>query len=89
MSSATAFTNLNITANLHNVAKWMRKLTLLELKPRRVNHVLTHSSTSTAEASIKLIQTHAPSGSITSTTIGITKNNKNFAIVEATQFAQP
>ena len=89
MSSATAFTNLNITANLHSVAKWMRKLTLLDLKPRKVNYVLTHLSTSTAEASIKPIQTHAPSGSITSTTIGITKNNKNFAIVEATQFAQP
>ena len=66
----------------------MRKLTLLDLKPRKVNYVLTHSSTPTAETSIKPIQIHAPSRSITSTMIGITKNNKNFAIVEATQFAQ-
>jgi len=62
----------------------MRKLTLLDLKPRRVNYVLTHSSATTTEASIKPIQTHAPFESITLTTIGITKNNKNFAIVEAT-----
>jgi len=53
-----------------------------------MNHVLTHSSTPTTETSIKPIQIHAPSGSITSTMIGTTKNNKNFAIVEATQFAQ-
>jgi len=65
----------------------MRKLIFLGLKPRRVNHVLTYSSTPTAKASIKSIQIHAPSGSITSTMIGTTKN-KNFAIVEATQFAQ-
>jgi len=49
----------------------MRKLILLDLKPRRVNHVLTHSSTPTAEASIKPIQIYAPSGSITSTMIGV------------------
>jgi len=62
----------------------MRKLTLLDLKSRKMNHVLTHSSAPTTEASIKPIQTHTPSESITSITIGTTKNNKNFAIVEAT-----
>ena len=65
----------------------MKKLTHLDSKPRRANYVLTLSSALTAKTSIKPIQIYAPSRNIASTTIGITKNNKSFVRVEATQFA--
>ena len=81
--------SLNTTTNSHGIVKWMKKLTYLNSKPRRVNHVLTLLSAPTAKTSIKPIQIYAPSRNIASTTIGITKNNKSFARVEATQFAQP
>jgi len=55
MSSTIVLTHPNITANLHGVVKQMRKLTLLDSKPRRTNYVPTHSSAPTVEAIIKLI----------------------------------
>ena len=78
--------SLNTTTNSYGIVKWMKKLAYLNSKPRRVNHVLTLLS---ALTSIKPIQIYAPSRNIASTTIGITKNNKSFVRVEATQFAQP
>jgi len=83
-SSAMAPTNPNITANSHGVVRQTRSLTLLDLRPRRANYVLTHLSTPIVEAIIKRIQTCAPSESMASTTISTTKNNKNFTKVEAT-----
>jgi len=76
-------TNPNITVNLHGVTRQIRSLTLLDLRLRGVNHVLTHSSVPIVKAIIKQIQTCTSSGSIASTMIGTTKNNKNFAKVEA------
>ena len=87
--SVIASTSPNTTTNSHGVVKQMRKITYLDSKSRRTNHVLTLSSVPTAKASIMLIQIHAPSGNITLTIIGITKNNKSFMRVETTQFAQP
>jgi len=83
-SSVMIPTSLNITANLCGITKQTRKLILQDLKSRRANHTLTHSSALTAEASIKLTQTLVPSGSIASTVIGTTKSNKNFMKIEAT-----
>ena len=88
MSSVMVPTNLNIIATLLGVIKPMIKLTLLDLKPRKVNHVLICSSAPTTKEIIKQTQTYFPSESIISTTTGITRNNRNFIKIEITQFTQ-
>jgi len=75
-------------ANFCGVAKQMRKQTPQDSKLRRVNYTLIHPNVLTIEVSIKPTQTLVPSGSITSTMIGTTKNNKNFMKVEVIQIAQ-
>jgi len=80
-------TSLNTITNLCGVAKQMRKQISQDSKLRRVNYTLICSNVLTVEVSIKPTQILVPSGSITSTMIGTTKNNKNFMKVEVIQFA--
>ena len=87
MSSATVLTSLNIIVILHGAVKLMIKSTLLDWRPRKVNHTLTPSSVPIAKINTKQTQIYAPSGGIVSTKTSTTKNNKNFAKAEATQFA--
>jgi len=61
VSNVVALTNLYITDNLLGVVKLMRRLTLLDSRQRRENHVLIPSSVSTAKIIIKLIQMNVPS----------------------------
>ena len=90
MSNAVALTDLYITNNLPSVVKLMRRLTPLDLRQRRGNHVLISSSVPTAKVIIKPIQMNVPSSSTDLTENSIQKNTfkifsqniqKNYLIV--------
>jgi len=86
MSNAVALTDLYITNNLPSVVKLMRRLTPLDLRQRRENHVLISSSVPTAKVIIKPIQMNVPSSSTDSTENSIQKNTLKFMIVVNNQF---
>jgi len=87
--SVTVLIKLNIIITLPGIAKLMKKLIPQDLRPRRVNCTITPSNAPTVKVIIKLTQPLVPSEDTKLTVIGITKNNKNFAKVGVTQFAQP
>jgi len=65
-----------------------KKITLLDWKQNRANHVYILSSTLTAKTIIKPTQTNVSSGNITSIGSGIQENTKNFTKVKDNQFIQ-
>jgi len=87
VSNVVASTNLYITNNLSGVVKLMIRLTSLDSRQRRGNHVLIPSSVPTAKVIIKLIQMNVPSGSTDSTENSIQKNTLKFIKVTNNQFA--
>jgi len=80
--SVIVLTKLNIIVTLLSIAKLTKKLTLQDLRSRKVNYALICSNAPTIMVTIKLIRPIAPSRDTDSTEIGTTKNNKNFAKVE-------
>jgi len=66
-----AHTSLNTIESLVGATKLMLKLTLLDWKPKRVNHALIHSSVSTVKEITKLTPTAAYFGDITSIESGM------------------
>jgi len=87
VSNVVAPTDLYITNNLSGVIKLMIRLTSLDSRQRRGNHVPIPSSVLTAKVIIKLIQINVPSGSTDSTENGIQKNTLKFMKVANNQFA--
>jgi len=73
---------------LCGAAKQTKKLTLLDWKQNKANHVYILSSTLTAKVIIKPTQTNASSGNITSIESGIQENTRSFTKVEDNQFIQ-
>ena len=67
VSNATGRTKQNITENSVGVVRRMLKLILLDLKQKRANPALTHSSVQTAKENTKPTQMTVCSGSIAST----------------------
>ena len=86
MSNIMAPTKLSIIASLCGVVKLMRRLTLLSLKPSRVNLVLIHSNIQTARANIKQILLTVLSRSISLTKNSIPKNTLKFEKIKNNQF---
>ena len=84
-----ALTNLSTTITLLDIVKQIQKLTLLDSKKNRVNHVLIHLNAQTIKETIKLTPINAPFGNTASTENGIPKNIKKFMKTEYNQFIQP
>jgi len=70
VSNATGRTKQNITENSVGVVRRMLKLILPDLKQKRANPALTHSSVQTAKENIKPTRPIVRSGSIASTENG-------------------
>ena len=85
MSNIIVPTKLSIITSLHDVVKLMRRLTLLGLKPSRVNLASIHSNIQTARANIKQILLTILSRSISLTKNGIPKKLK-FKKIKNNQF---
>ena len=83
-----AHIKLSIIANLHGTIKQITKLTLSDLKQRRMNHAPILLGVPTAETNTKLTPQIVYFGNTTSIKNGIAKNMLNFAKIERSQFVQ-
>ena len=86
-SNIMAPTNWITTANSGGVAKQTKKQILYNLKPRRENHVPTHSSVRTVEVTTKLILFDARSGNTVSIENGNKRNISRSMKIGLNQFA--
>ena len=84
MSNVIVFTKLFNTVNLHGVVKLTRKITPLDLRPNKENHVLIHSSVPIAKGITGLTL-----AIISSSNIGLTKSSTpKFEKIGKNQFIQ-
>ena len=87
VSNVIGPTNRKTTTNLGGAVKQMRKQIFHNLKPRRGNHVPTHSSVRTAKAIIKPILFNVHSGNTISIENGNKRNILRSVKIGSSQFA--
>jgi len=81
-SNAMALTNLSTIITSLDVAKWIWKLTLLDLKINRENYILTHSNVWIVKKIIKPTPINALSSDTVLIENGIPRNIKSFMKTE-------
>ena len=86
MSNIIALTKLSIITNSHGVAKLMKRLTLLGLKPSRKSLVSILSNVQTIRVNIKQTLLIVLSGNIGSIKNGVLKNMQKFEKIKNNQF---
>jgi len=86
MSNVMASTKSSIIVSLHSIVKLIKRLTLLGLKPSKMNLIPIYSNVQTARANIKWIPLTVFSRSIGLTKNGIPKNTLKFEKIKSNQF---
>jgi len=86
MSNIIALTKLSIITNSYGVAKLMKRLTLLGLKPSRKSLISILSNVQTVRVNIKQTLLIVLSGNIGSIKNGVLKNMQKFEKIKNNQF---